>query len=348
MQERLQKYLARCGAASRRRAEDLIVQGRVAVNGETVTVLGTKVDPARDRVALDGKAIAPRPGRTYLALHKPGGYLTTRHDPHGRPTVYDLLPPDCAHLVPVGRLDAQSEGLLFFTDDGAWAQRVAHPRYGGDKEYAVLVSGALTSQQRKTLQAPMSIDGYRLNPVTVAVVGREQNGDTWLAMTLTEGRKRQIRHMLAAIGKRAARLIRVCIGPARLGNLAPGKQRPLTAAEIAHWREPTQSKNAEGVAPAPAPAARTTASGARADGCADSCSVTIAQPAARASTSSARTDCTERASTGSARADCAERAAKGFVRPDCTEHASTSSARTDSKERKAALPSETADRNGQP
>ena len=287
MQERLQKYLARCGAASRRRAEDLIVQGRVAVNGETVTVLGTKVDPARDRVALDGKAIAPRPGRTYLALHKPGGYLTTRHDPHGRPTVYDLLPPDCAHLVPVGRLDAQSEGLLFFTDDGAWAQRVAHPRYGGEKEYAVLVSGALTAQQRKTLQAPMSIDGYRLNPVTVAVVGREQNGYTWLAMTLTEGRKRQIRHMLAAIGKRAARLIRVRIGPARLGNLAPGKQRPLTAAEIAHWREPTNVPTIEGEASPPS--ARTTECGARADGRAGCHSGTVAQPTERTSTGSART-----------------------------------------------------------
>lgn len=290
MQERLQKYLARCGAASRRRAEDLIVQGRVTVNGEAVTVLGTKIDPARDRVTLDGTVVTPRPTHTYLALHKPAGYLTTRHDPFGRRTVFDLLPADCAHLAPVGRLDAQSEGLLFLTDDGAWAQRVAHPRYGGEKEYAVLVNGGLTSQQCKMLQAPMTIDGYRLNPVTVEPAGREKNGDTWLAMTLTEGRKRQIRHMLAAIGTRAARLIRVRIGPARLGNLAPGKQRLLTAAEIAHWREPTQSKTAEGKTPEQAPSARTTECGARSDGCASYRSDSDEQATARASTGSARTE----------------------------------------------------------
>ncbi len=237
MEERLQKYIARCGAASRRRAEVFISQGRVTVNGAAVTTLGAKVNPARDTVALDGKALAPPAALTYLALHKPAGYLTTRGDPYGRPTIYDLAPEECAHLVPVGRLDFMSEGLLFLTDDGAWANRVAHPRYGGEKEYAILVDGRLTTHQFKTLRAPMTIDGYRLNPVRVEATECEENGDTWLSMTLTEGRKRQIRHMLAAIGKRATRLIRVRIGPVRLDNLAPGRVRPLTAAEIAHWSE---------------------------------------------------------------------------------------------------------------
>ena len=251
MEERLQKFLARCGVASRRRAEVLIAQGRINVNGNAVSVPGTKVDPVRDIVLLDGKAVAPPAAFTYLALHKPARYLTTREDPHGRRTVYDMLPHDFAHLVPVGRLDFQSEGLLFFTDDGAWANRVAHPRYGGEKEYAILVNGRLTSQQRKALSAPMVLDGYQLNAIKMQVINREGE-DTWMSMTLTEGRKRQIRQMLGAIGKHAVRLIRVRIGPARLGNLAPGKLRPLSQAEIKHWREPLQSPNPERKAATPA------------------------------------------------------------------------------------------------
>lgn len=236
MQERLQKYLARCGAASRRRAEDLIAQGRVRVNGATVTVLGTKVDPTRDKVELDGAPVAPRTSLTYLALHKPAGCLTTRHDPHGRRTIYALLPAAYVQLVPVGRLDYQSEGLLFLTNDGAWAHRVAHPRYSGEKEYAVLVNGKLTPPQIDALRAPMTLDGYRLNPVAVRL-GEREGDNTWVTMTLTEGRKRQIRHMLATIGKHAVRLVRVRIGPVRLGDLAPGKRRPLARAEVEHWQE---------------------------------------------------------------------------------------------------------------
>lgn len=252
MQERLQKYLARCGVASRRGAEVLITQGRISVNGRTITKLGSKVNPARDAVLLDGTAVAPPAAFTYVALHKPAGYLTTRDDPHNRPTVYDLLPTAKRRLVPVGRLDAQSEGLLFLTNDGAWAHRVAHPRYGGEKEYAVLVNGELTPQQYDALRAPMTLDGYRLNPVRVERMDRQSGKGTWISMTLTEGRKRQIRQMLAAIGKHAVRLIRTRIGPVCLGKLAPGKLRPLTENEVAQWRAPRQSPDSERNAPTPA------------------------------------------------------------------------------------------------
>ncbi|MCY4438019.1 MAG: pseudouridine synthase [Chloroflexi bacterium] len=251
MEERLQKFLARCGVASRRRAEVLIVQGRITVNGKAVSVLGTKVDPVRDRVSLDGKTVVPPAALTYLALHKPAGFLTTREDPHGRRTVYDLLPQDCAHLVPVGRLDYQSEGLLFFTDDGAWANHVAHPRYGGEKEYAVLVNGRLISQQQEALRAPMVLDGYQLNAIKMQLMHREDEG-TWMTITLTEGRKRQIRQMLAAIGKHALRLIRVRIGPVRLGKLAAGEFRSLSQSEVEHWHDPPQSPHPQRKAAAPA------------------------------------------------------------------------------------------------
>lgn len=241
MQERLQKYLARCGAASRRRAEGLITQGRVSVNGKRVTQLGSKVKPASDTVSLDGKIVSPPQAPTYVAVHKPVGYLTTRDDPHGRPTVRDLLPAQGPRLAPVGRLDSRSEGLLFLTNDGEWAHRVAHPRFGGEKEYAVLVNGALSPRQLDALRGPLVLDGYQLNPVCVRVMKTEGEA-TWLAMTLTEGRKRQIRRMLAAVGKRAARLIRVRIGPVRLGSLGPGKLRPLTEAEIGHWPTPRRAR----------------------------------------------------------------------------------------------------------
>ena len=236
--------------ASRRHAEDLITQGRVTVNGDPITKLGAKVDSERDTVVLDGTIVKPPDALTYLALHKPAGFLTTRDDPHGRHTVYDLLPAAYARLAPVGRLDGRSEGLLFFTDDGGWANRVTHPRYGGEKEYAVLVNGYLTSQQLATLRAPIVLDGYRLNPVTVRVIDREGE-DTWIAMTLTEGRKRQIRHMLAAIGRNAVRLVRTRIGPVGLAGLAPGKHRLLTEAEISHWQEQPQNPHHEGVGAPP-------------------------------------------------------------------------------------------------
>lgn len=236
MEERLQKYLSRCGVASRRRAEDMISQGKVAVNGEVVARLGTKVDPAKDTVTVAGKPVSLPSMSTYLALHKPPGYLATRADPYNRPTVFNLLPATSAFLRPVGRLDNQSEGLLFLTNDGAWANCVAHPRYGGEKEYAVLVNGSLTAQQCDTLRGPLTLDGYPLNPVTVELMERDNANGTWISMTLTEGRKRQIRHMLAAIGKRAVRLIRVRIGSVHLRDLAPGASRPLTQAEIKPWQ----------------------------------------------------------------------------------------------------------------
>ncbi len=245
MKERLQKYLSRCGVASRRRAEVMIAQGKVAVNGDVVSKPGTKVDPAHDTVTVAGKPVLLPTSSTYLALHKPPGYLATRIDPYNRPTVFDLLPAELAFLRPVGRLDNQSEGLLFLTNDGAWANRVAHPRYGGEKEYAVLVNGSLTAQQCDTLRSPLTLDGYPLNPVAVELMDRVHENGTWIRMTLTEGRKRQIRHMLAAIGKRAVRLIRVRIGPVHLANLAPGASRPLTQEEIEPWCVQAETANAE-------------------------------------------------------------------------------------------------------
>ncbi|MGH2356261.1 MAG: pseudouridine synthase, partial [Chloroflexota bacterium] len=228
---RLQKVLARAGVASRRHAEDLIREGRVRVNGRVVNELGTRADPAVDVISVDGTRVR-QPGEAfYLALHKPAGYLTTADDPQGRPAVMSLVPP-LPGLFPIGRLDAESEGLLLLTSDGEWAHHVSHPRFGCAKEYVVEVAGRPTPGELARLRRPMPLaPGEWTTGAEVRVVDTLP-GRTLLRIVLHEGRNRQIRRMLDAIGYSVAHLIRVRVGAVDLGALQPGEWRHLTWDEI--------------------------------------------------------------------------------------------------------------------
>lgn len=238
---RLQVYLARAGVASRRGGEELIRQGRVAVNGTTVTTLGTRVSPGRDRVEVDGEAVELSP-RTWLALHKPKGYVTTRDDPFGRPTVYDLLPEHFHDLFHVGRLDRDSEGLLLLTNDGALANRLLHPRFGTTKEYLADVTGRPTREALYRL-----VDGIELEDGVAHAVSAERlhalDPDTFrVRLVLREGRKREVRRMLAEIGHPVRRLVRHRFGPVELKELPSGRWRVLAPVEVEGLRRATGDK----------------------------------------------------------------------------------------------------------
>lgn len=229
---RLQRLLSMAGLASRRRAEELIRAGRVRVNGERVTELGVRVDPAVDRVEVDGRRVEPaRP--VWIALHKPKGYVTTRRDPQGRPTIYDLLPPAYTRLFHVGRLDADSEGLLLLTNQGDVAHRLLHPRYGVDRVYEAEVAGRVTAAtERRILEGIELEDGIARAHALERVPGGPA-GTTRLRVTMRDGRKRIVRRLLAAAGHPVRRLVRLSHGPVRLGRLRPGAWRRLTPAELA-------------------------------------------------------------------------------------------------------------------
>jgi len=241
--ERLQKVLAHAGVASRRRCEEIIEAGRVRVNGAVVTTLGTRVDPRRDRIEVDGQPIHRAP-KLYYALHKPAGVISTVRDPRGRPTARALVPTD-ERVYPVGRLDRDSEGLLLFTNDGALAQRLMHPRYEHEKQYYTLVSGTPTRETLAALregillpgeERPMTAELQRL-PTTWHWRGhRAPKGSCWLVVILREGRKREIRRLLQATGHLVQRLVRVRISTLRLGDLEPGEGRWLADEEIASLR----------------------------------------------------------------------------------------------------------------
>jgi 23S rRNA pseudouridine2605 synthase len=247
--DRLQKVLAHAGVASRRKAEELIQQGRVRVNGQLVTELGTQVDPVHDRVQVNGKVIHTE-RKTYVILHKPRGYLSDRDEEHPIPSALDLVPSP-ERLYAAGRLDVNSEGLLLLTNDGELANRVTHPRYEHEKEYLVLVEGVPTQETLNRLLSGVSYEGELLRADSVMVVhnlGRaalEQHwkaagqNESWARIVLHEGKKREIRHMCAAIGFPVKRLIRVRIGPIRLGDLPSGKWRELD------YREVLDLKNAD-------------------------------------------------------------------------------------------------------
>ena len=237
--QRLQRFLARAGIASRRRAEALIRAGRVQINGQPATELGTTVDQDRDRVLVDGRPVAAQSAVVHLALHKPVGVITTHSDPQGRPTVMELLPA-FPGLLFVGRLDAESEGLLLATTDGRWGQRIQHPRYGCEKEYLVHVTGRLTPQTLRRLRRPLDLgDGDRSSGAQVTLIERPDEDTTattptghHLRIVLREGRKRQIRRMCEAVGLTVRRLVRVRVGSVELGTLVPGGWRHLTPAEV--------------------------------------------------------------------------------------------------------------------
>lgn len=236
--ERLQKVLAHAGVASRRRCEEIIAAGRVRVNGNIVTTLGTRVDPERDRIEVDGQAIEPTP-KLYYALYKPTGVISTVRDPHGRPTARSLVPTK-ERVYPVGRLDRDSEGLLLFTNDGALAQRMMHPRYEHEKQYYALVSGVPDSSALKALRRGIALPGEdrplkaqaQCLPAAWHWRGhRAPQGGRWLSIILREGHKHQIRRLLQATGHEVQRLIRVRMGTLLLGDLEPGQGRWLSSSE---------------------------------------------------------------------------------------------------------------------
>ena len=228
--ERLQKVLASAGIASRRDCEELISAGRVSVNGRVVRVLGARVDPEHDEIAVDGRPIGRLGPRTYVLLHKPPGVVSTVDDPQGRPTVIDLvdLP---VRLFPVGRLDYESEGLLLLTDDGELTQRLTHPSYEVEKEYRALLDRMPTPDALREWRAGVMLDGVRTAPAWVEVLEHDDSG-AWVRVVLHEGRKRQIREVARLLGYNVLRLIRVREGPLSLGDLPVGAWRRLSAEEV--------------------------------------------------------------------------------------------------------------------
>lgn len=234
--ERLQKLIARAGLSSRRGAEDLIRSGRVTVNG-VVATLGDQADPDEDAIRVEGRPLPAAARPLYLLLNKPSGVITTRSDPAGRRTVFDLVPTRLHRgLHPVGRLDYHSEGLLLLTTDGDFAQRVAHPRYGCHKTYEVKVKGVPSPEALERLRRGVSVDGRRLSAVSVEPArvrgARPSRGNSWWTVVLSEGRTRQIREMFFRIDHPVQRLRRVAIDGLADRRLRPGEARELTAAEI--------------------------------------------------------------------------------------------------------------------
>jgi 23S rRNA pseudouridine2605 synthase len=232
--ERLQKYLARCGVASRRASEGIITGGRVRVNGAVTTTLGTTVDPDHDRIEVDGRVVAPPSANTYVALNKPIGVVSTASDPRGRRTVVDLVPGD-ARLYPIGRLDYDSEGLIILTDDGDLAMHLTHPRHEAEKEYRALVQGNFSEEVLRQLRTGVVLDGRPTAPAHFEKLEAHPDG-IWIRVVLHEGRNRQIRRMLESVGLEVVRLVRVRVGSLWLGDLAPGAWRRLSVAEVAALR----------------------------------------------------------------------------------------------------------------
>jgi len=227
--ERVQKILAAAGLGSRRACEEVIAQGRVAVDGQVIT-LGAKADPVTQVITVDGERIHTNPGLVYLLLNKPQGVVTTVTDPQGRPTVMDLVPVN-PRVYPVGRLDRDTEGLLVLTNDGELANRLAHPRWQVEKTYVAQVRGTVKRHQLRTLLDGVELEDGLAKARSVRELGSAQDR-TLLEIVLTEGRKREVRRMLAAVGMNLERLARVKIGPLPLGDISPGKSRPLTGAEV--------------------------------------------------------------------------------------------------------------------
>ena len=223
--ERLQKLLARAGFGSRRACEVLIERGRVTVNGD-VAVLGQRIDPEHDRVAVDDIPVSTRAGLVYYLLNKPGGVVTTARDPEGRPTVIDLVPLE-PRVYPVGRLDADTEGLLLLTNDGDLTHHLTHPSFGVEKEYVVHVEGRPSPAALRRLREGVELEDGLTAPARAALIPPEM-----IKLTIHEGRNRQVRRMCAAVGHPVVRLVRTRIGPIAERRLKPGQWRPLTQAEV--------------------------------------------------------------------------------------------------------------------
>lgn len=227
---RLQKFLSQAGIASRRAAEVMIVSGEVAVNGKVVTELGTKVDPDQDEIIVRGQRINAAPPQ-WIALHKPVGYLSTRRDPRGGRTVYDLLPERAQGLFYVGRLDRDSEGLILFTNDGDAAHTLLHPKYAVERVYRVEVGGTVPTSIADKLRKGIRLEDGIARAHRARVLG-EENGRTVVDVTLLEGKKREVRRLFDAIGFPVRRLTRLAYGPVELGDLPLGQWRSLHQTEI--------------------------------------------------------------------------------------------------------------------
>jgi 23S rRNA pseudouridine2605 synthase len=249
--ERLQKILSQAGIASRRASEQLMLEGRVTVNGVTIRELGTKAEAGRDDIRVDGRRVKLSETHRYLLLNKPRGYVTTRSDPQKRKTVIDLLRGVKEYVYPVGRLDYESEGLLLLTNDGDLAARLTHPRHGVARVYEARVLGVPDAHDLDRLARGLVIDGRRTAPADVKLQPLRRDGDeATLVITLREGRNRQVRNMCDAIGHPVNHLKRVAIGPLRDPKLKLGYWRELTPAEVerlqrAATKEPTTAARAQ-------------------------------------------------------------------------------------------------------
>jgi 23S rRNA pseudouridine2605 synthase len=233
--ERLNKLLAHAGVGSRRKVETLINAGRVAIDGHIVRELGTKVEPGKHRISVDGQPVRLE-RHVYWLVNKPRGYICSNHDPARRPLAIDLVPQVNQRVYTVGRLDESSEGLLLLTNDGELANRLMHPRFGVDKTYQVQVAGDPTPDDLKQLLKGVWLsDGH----VRAKRIKREkkQGGSTWVKIVLNEGKNREIRRMLAKLGHKVLRLRRIAIGPVTLGGLLTGKARRLTGPELAALKQ---------------------------------------------------------------------------------------------------------------
>lgn len=229
-QVRLQKFLAEAGLGSRRACEAIILAGRVVVNGQPVRQLGTKIHPGKDGVSVDGTPVRSRK-KVYLALNKPRGVLCARKDPSPKPVVNSLLPSHWSHLYCIGRLDLDTEGLLLMTNDGAFSNRVAHPRYGARKTYQVIVSGRFPAADLVKLTQGLRDRGQWLRAESANLLSAN-NTRSRLKLTLTEGKNREVRRLLASLGFKVEHLQRTQVGSVKLGELPPGKWRTLTESEI--------------------------------------------------------------------------------------------------------------------
>ncbi len=233
-EERLQKILARAGVASRRGAEQVMAEGRITVNGVTVREMGSKADITRDDVRVDGGRIKAPERPVYLVLNKPKGAVATRHDPQGRATVMDLVPA-VAGLFPVGRLDVTTEGLLLLTNDGAFAERVSHPRYEVARVYEAKVRGLPDEKALARLMRGVRVEGDLLSADRVRVL--EAGNNSWLEITLHEGKRHEVKRLLEAVGHPVSKLRRVAFGPVTTRGLEPGQFRQLTPHEVSALRD---------------------------------------------------------------------------------------------------------------
>ncbi|MGE5405340.1 MAG: pseudouridine synthase, partial [Candidatus Saccharibacteria bacterium] len=227
---RLARAIALGGVTSRRKAEDLIIRGLVSVNGILVNDVATEVDPDQDTIEVEGRVIN-REQNVYLMLHKPAGYISSVKDTHGRPTVLELLKGVDARVFPVGRLDYDTEGLILLTNDGEFANLMMHPRYEIIRVYHAQVNGTPAAEKLQQLAQGVMIDGEMTAPAQVRLL-KSEGGRAWVELKIHEGRKRQVRKMLAAVGHRVVKLKRVKLGFLELGSLRPGEFRFLTAREV--------------------------------------------------------------------------------------------------------------------